>query len=81
MIILRRNKKIVELFPIGSSKGALNSRRKPLFYGYLRLSRTNNQIRPYKFIVKKGDKESLFPPSEAINILKKHNFYLIDADE
>lgn len=81
MIILRRNKKIVELFPIGSSKGALNSRRKPLFYGYLRLKRTNNQIRPYKFIVKKGDKESLFPPSEAMKILKKQNVYLIDGDE
>ena len=80
MIILRRNKKIVELFPIGSSKGALNSRRKPLFYGYLRLKRTNNQIRPYKFIVKKGDKESLFPPSEAMKILKKQNVYLIDGD-
>jgi Superfamily II helicase, archaea-specific len=81
MIILRRNKKIVELFPIGSSKDALNSRRKPLFYGYLRLTRTNNQIRPYKFIVKKGDKESLFPPSEAMKILKKQNVYLIDGDE
>ncbi|MCZ3367034.1 MULTISPECIES: DUF5814 domain-containing protein [Methanobacterium] len=81
MIILRRNKKIVELFPIGSSKGALNSRRKPLFYGYIRLKRTNNQIRPYKFIVKKGDKESLFPPSEAVKILKKQNVYLIDGDE
>ena len=81
MIILRRNKKIVELFPIGSSKGALNSRRKPLFYGYLRLTRTNDQVRPYKFIVKKGDKESLFPPSEAMKILKKQNVYLIDGDE
>ena len=81
MIILRRNKKIVELFPIGSSKGALNSRRKPLFYGYLRLKRNNDQVRPYKFIVKKGDKESLFPPSEAMKILKKQNVYLIDGDE
>ena len=81
MIILRRNKKIVELFPIGSSKGALNSRRKPLFYGYLRLKRTNDQVRPHKFIVKKGDKESLFPPSEAMKILKKQNVYLIGGDE
>lgn len=80
MIILRRNKKIVELFPIGSSKGALNSRRKPLFYGYLKLKPINNQIRPYKFIVKKGDKESLFPPSEALKILKKQNVYLIGGD-
>lgn len=81
MIILRRNKKIVELFPIGSSKGALNSRRKPLFYGYFKLKRTDNLIRPYKFIVKKGDKESFFPPSEAIKILKKQNVYLTDEDE
>jgi len=80
MIILRRNKKIVELFPIGSSKGALNSRRKPVFYGYLKLKRVNNQIRPYKFIVKKGDKESLFPPSEALKILKKQNVYIIGED-
>jgi len=80
MIILRRNKKIVELFPIGSSKGALNSRRNPLFYGYLKLKRINDQIRPYKFIVKKGDKESLFPPSEALKILKKQNVYLVDGD-
>jgi helicase len=80
MIILRRNKKIVELFPIGSSKGALNSRRKPIFYGYLKLKRVNNQIKPYKFIVKKGDRESLFPPSEAIKILKKQNVYLIGED-
>ncbi len=81
MIILRRNKKNVELFPIGSSKGALNSRRKPIFHGNLKLKRINNKIRPYKFIVKKGDKESLFPPSEALKILKKQNVYIIGKDE
>lgn len=81
MIILRRNKKNIDVFPIGSSKGALNSRRKPLFHGILKLKRINNQIRPYKFIVKKGDKESLFPPSEAIKILKKQNVYIVDNDE
>ena len=81
MIILRRNKKVIELFPIGSSKGALNSRRKPIFYGSLKIKRINNQIKPYKFIVKKGDKESLFPPSEAIKVLKKQNVYIIGKDE
>ncbi|MGB9936864.1 MAG: DUF5814 domain-containing protein [Methanobacterium sp.] len=80
MIILRRNKKNVEIFPIGSSKGALNSRRKPIFHGNLKLKRVNNKIKPYKFIVKKGDKESLFPPSEAIKILKKQNVYIIGSD-
>jgi helicase len=81
MIILRRKKKVIELFPIGSSKGALNSRRKPIFYGSLKVKRINNQIKPYKFIVKKGDKESLFPPGEAIKILKKQNVYIIGKDE
>ncbi|MGZ7069209.1 MAG: DUF5814 domain-containing protein [Methanobacterium sp.] len=80
MIILRRNKKNVEFFPIGSSKGALNVRRKPVFHGILKLKRIDNHIRPYKFIVKKGEKESLFPPSEALKILKKQNVYIIEHD-
>lgn len=80
MIILRRNKKILELYPIGSSKGALNQRRKPTFYGYIKLKRTTeNQVRPYKFIVKK-DKEILFPPGEALKILRKQNVFLVGND-
>lgn len=80
MIILRRNKKNMELFPIGSSKNVLNSRRKPIFYGNLKFKRINNQVRPYRFIVKKGNKESLFPPGEALKILKKQNVYLEGED-
>ncbi len=79
MIILRKNKKILELFPIGSGKDALNSRRKPLFYGYLKLKKIENRLKPHRFIVKK-DKEILFPPSEAIKILRKQNIFLIDTD-
>ena len=79
MIILRRNKKILELYPIGSSKGALNRRRKPFFYGYLKLRRIENHIRPYKFIVKK-DKETLLPPGEALKILRKQNVFLAGND-
>jgi len=79
MIILRKNKKILELFPIGSSKGALNSRRKPLFYGYLKLKRVGDQLKPYRFIVRK-DKEILFPPSESIKILRKQNVFMIGED-
>ena len=81
MIILRKNKKIVEMFPIGSAKGAVNTRRQPIFYGYLKLKRTGDKVRPYKFIVKKdSENESLFPPSEAIKILRKQNVYLIGED-
>ena len=49
MIILRRNKKIVELYPIGPAKGALNSKRVPLFYSYFKLQEVDGKIRPYRF--------------------------------
>lgn len=80
MIILRRNKKILELYPIGSSKGAVNQRRKPIFYGYLKIKATGDQIRPYKFTVKKDEKENLLPPSEAIKILRKQQVFLVGDD-
>jgi len=82
MIILRKNKKILEMYPIGSAKGAVNTRRKPLFYGYLKLQRKGDKVRPNKFIVKKDpENENLFPPSEAIKILRKQNVYLVGNDE
>ena len=82
MIILRKNKKILEMFPIGSAKGAVNNRRQPIFYGYLKLGRNGDKIRPQKFIVKKDpETENLFPPSEAIKILRKQNVYIIGKDE
>lgn len=82
MIILRKNKKILEMFPIGSAKGAVNNRRQPIFYGYLKLGRNGDQVRPQKFIVKKDpETENLFPPSEAIKILRKQNVYIIGKDD
>ncbi|BDZ68196.1 hypothetical protein GCM10025860_16440 [Methanobacterium ferruginis] len=80
MIILRRKKKIIELFPIGSSKGALNNRRKPFFYGYIKLRRMDGQLKIHKFIVKK-DKEIILPPSEVIKILRKQNVFLVGSDQ
>jgi archaea-specific helicase len=79
MIILRRNKKILELYPLESSKGTLNHRLKPVFYGYLKLKRIENQIRPYKFMVKK-DKETVHPPGEALKILRKQNVVMVGND-
>ncbi len=80
MIILRRNKRILEIYPIGSSKGALNQRRTPFFYGYLKLKRSDNQVRPYKFIVKKDKEETLLAPGEALKILRKQNVFLAGND-
>ncbi len=80
MIILRKKKKILELFPIGSSKNALNQRKKPSFYGYLKLKRINEQVRPHKFIVKRDKEEILLPPGEAIKILRKQNVFMVGND-
>ncbi len=79
MIILRKKNRIVELFPIGSSKDALNQRRKPLFYGYLKLRRVKDQLKIHRFVVQK-DKEMILPPSEAVKILRKQNVFLVEDD-
>ncbi|MDP3065554.1 MAG: DUF5814 domain-containing protein [Methanobacteriaceae archaeon] len=79
MIILQKKNKVVELFPIGSSKEALNQQRKPLFYGYLKLKQVKEQVKIHRFVVKK-DKEMVFPPSEAVKILRKQNVFLVGED-
>lgn len=79
MIILRKKKKILEVFPIGSPKGALNSRRKPEFQGYIKFKKTPNGLKIHKFVIKK-DKEELLPPAEAIKLFRKQAVFLIDRD-
>ncbi len=81
MIILNRKKKIIELLPIGSPKGVLDSRRKPLFHGYLRLVETPAGPRIKRFIVKKDKKEKPIPPGEALKLLKKQVVFLPGRDE
>lgn len=81
MIILNRKKRIVELLPIGKAKGALNSRRRPLFQGYIRLTKTAKGPRIKRFIIKKGKKEKPTPPAEAIKLLRKQLIFLPGKDE
>lgn len=81
MIILRRNKKNVELYPIGPAKGALNSQRKPLFYSYFKLQENNGKIRPYRFIIQQDNVETLKSPKEVIKILRKQSVLLATKDE
>lgn len=66
----------MEIFPIGSSKDAINQRRKPLFYAYLKLRRIKDQLKIHRFVVQK-DKEMILPPSEAVKILRKQNVFLV----
>lgn len=81
MIILRRNKKNVELYPIGPAKGALNNQRKPLFFSYFKLQEHDGKIRPYRFIIQQDNVETLKSPKEAIKILRKQNVLLATKDE
>ena len=81
MIILRRNKKNVELYPIGPAKGALNNERNPLFYSYFKLQENNGKIRPYRFIIQQDNVELLKSPKEVIRILRKQNVLLATKDE
>ncbi len=81
MIILRRNKKNVELYPIGPAKGALNSERKPLFFSYFKLQDNNGKIRPYRFIIQQDNVEILKSPKEVIKILRKQRVLLATKDE
>ncbi|MEW6010878.1 MAG: DUF5814 domain-containing protein [Euryarchaeota archaeon] len=80
MIILKKKKKILEMFPIGSPKGALNSRRKPEFYGYIKFRKTPSGSKIHRFMVK-NDKETVLPPQEAIKLLRKQAVFLIGKDE
>ncbi len=81
MIILRRNKKNIELYPIGSAKGALNNQRTPLFYSYFRLKEYDGKIRPYRFIIQQDNIETLKSPKEVIKILRKQKVLLATKDE
>jgi len=80
MIILRKKKNILEIYPIGSAKGALNSRRKPLFQGFIKLKKVNNRIKIHRFFVKKDEQEVPFPPSDAVKILKNQTVFLFGSD-
>lgn len=81
MIILRRNKKIVELYPIGSAKGALNTQREPLFYSYFKLHEVDGKIRPQRFIIQQNNIETLKSPKDVIRTLRKQNVFLATKDE
>jgi len=81
MIILRRNKKVVELYPIGSAKGALNNKRVPLFYSYFKLIDNDGKIRPYRFIIRQDNVETIKTPKDAIKIMRKQNVLLATKDE
>ena len=82
MIILRKAKKLWVFYPIGSAKGALNSKRTPKFIGTLKFKKDENGNQYLnRFIVKYNVTENsslyekFYPPQEAIKILKSQNVF------
>ncbi len=82
MIILKKTKKAWEMYPIGSPKGALNTRKTPEFIGILKFDEFENGISINKFIVKNEEEdEKLTPPSEAMKLLKTQVIFLTSKDK
>ena len=81
MIILNKRKKSWEMYPIGSPKGALNTKRVPEFIGVLKFSETEKGIDIKRFVVKDDIEEKLYPPSKAISFLRSQAVFLAQKDE
>ncbi|MDR0900427.1 MAG: DUF5814 domain-containing protein [Methanobrevibacter sp.] len=85
MIILKKAKKSWEMYPIGSPKGAINTKRTPDFIGILKFKgkdeNNDKSVSINKFIAKYEDEEKLLPPSEAIKLLRSQAVFLISKDE
>ncbi|MCL2157593.1 MAG: DUF5814 domain-containing protein [Methanobrevibacter sp.] len=81
MIIFKKTKKSWKMYPIGSPKGALNTKRIPEFVGFLKFEKNSKNISINKFIAKYDDDEKLFSPSEVIKLLKSQIVFLTSRDE
>lgn len=81
MIILKKGKKTWEMYPIGTPKGALNNKRKPLFTAKLKFNTIQGKPKIVKYIVDEDNEEKLTPPSEAIKLFRKEAVFLTTKDE
>ena len=81
MIILNKRKKSWEMYPIGSPKGALNTKRVPEFIVVLKFIETEKGIDIKRFVVKDDIEEKLYPPSKAISFLRSQAVFLAQKDE
>ena len=83
MIVLNKRKKTWEMYPIGSPKGALNTKRKPEFIGVLKFKENDEDgsISINRFVVKDEKEDKLYPPSKAINLLRSQAVFLAEKDE
>ena len=70
------------MYPIGSPKGALNTKRKPEFIGVLKFKEDEEgSISINRFVIKDEKEDKLYPPSKAINILRSQAVFLAEKDD
>ncbi|MDO5850474.1 MAG: DUF5814 domain-containing protein [Methanobacteriaceae archaeon] len=69
------------MYPIGSPKGALNTKRTPQFIGVLKFSKDSDVMSIARFVVKDEHEDKLYPPSKAISFLKSQAVFLAQKDE
>ncbi len=69
------------LYPIGSPKGALNTKRKPEFIGTLKFSENEEEYILNKYIVHSENEDKLKPPAEAVELLRSQAVFLATRDK
>ncbi len=69
------------MYPIGSPKGALNTKRTPNFIGVLKFNKDSDVMSIARFVVKDEHEDKLYPPSKAISLLKSQAVFLAQKDE
>lgn len=87
MLVLKKLKKQWKLFPIGSPKGALNSKRIPEFVGSIKLKKDDNGnisinrfIADYSFKDNTSLNQKLIPPKEVIKLLRSQSVFMATQD-
>ncbi|MGB9838491.1 DUF5814 domain-containing protein [Methanothermobacter sp.] len=80
MIVLNRRKRSVDFIPAGNPKKALNTRRKPAYWGRIKLRETESGPRISRFTVEMDGRETIRKPSEALKLLKRQAVILTGRD-
>ena len=88
MLVLKKLKKQWKLFPIGSPKGALNSKRTPEFVGTFKFQEDdegnlsiNKFIADYNYNDNSTLNEKLIAPQDVIKLLRSQAVFLATKDE
>ncbi|MDO5849348.1 MAG: DEAD/DEAH box helicase [Methanobrevibacter sp.] len=88
MLVLKKLKKQWKLYPIGSPKGALNTKRTPEFVGTIKFKEDdegnisiNRFIADYSYNDNSTLNEKLMPPQEVIKLLRSQAVFLASRDK